>query len=71
MGRFHERLERLQKIKTLRQYFLKNLVEDPQDGTKFDCVVLDAFKELERKTREIEIEEAHAAFKAAIAIRKK
>lgn len=44
-----EHLTREQKIQRLRQTFLDFLVEDPIDGTTFDCDVLDALKELEEK----------------------
>jgi len=48
---FNERMDpkvhRVEKLKRLKQYFLHHLVEDPQDGTCFDCMVLDAIEALE------------------------
>ena len=38
--------ERQRKIENTKQYFLKNFVEDPFDGTGFDCDFLDAMNEL-------------------------
>jgi hypothetical protein len=35
------------RINHLRRYFLQYLVEDGQDGTRFDCAVLDALDRLE------------------------
>lgn len=41
--------ERQKKIEALKQYYLYELVEDPIDGTIFDCEVLNALEELENK----------------------
>jgi hypothetical protein len=41
--------ERQEKIEKLKQFFLRKLVEDPQDGTDFDCDVLTSLEKLERK----------------------
>lgn len=43
------RLERLDKLK---KYFLHELVEDSNDGTNFDCSVLDAFEFLEKRYKD-------------------
>lgn len=40
---------RSQKLKILEEYFLKNIVEDPIDGTNFDCDILNHFKILKNK----------------------
>ena len=40
------RTERLEKLK---MHFLNELVEDPINGTLFDCDVLEAIKQLEEK----------------------
>ena len=41
--------ERQQKLEKTKQYFLKNFVEDPIDGSCFDCDFLDAMNFLQRK----------------------
>lgn len=38
---------RSERLERLRMYYLLYLVEDPVDGTKLDCAVLDAIKRLE------------------------
>ncbi len=38
--------ERQNKIEALKQYYLKELVEDPQDGTPFDSSIIDALDRL-------------------------
>lgn len=40
---------RQEKLEATKQWFLRNMVEDPIDGTEFDCAVLDAFKFLEQQ----------------------
>lgn len=45
-------MTRSEKIKQLEIYFLENLVEDPQNGTDFDCDVLDNLKELQEYWRD-------------------
>lgn len=40
---------RKDRLEVLMLYFLRHLVEDPQDGTLFDCDVMDAIRELQRK----------------------
>ena len=50
MGKLNE------KIELLRQYYLKNLVEDPMDGTDFDCLVLDMLDSLETQVSTMENE---------------
>lgn len=40
---------RKRRLEMLRLYFLNLLVEDGQDGTGFDCDVLDAIEALEKK----------------------
>lgn len=37
------------KLRILELYYLKFLVEDPIDGTGFDCDILDAIKELKKR----------------------
>jgi len=37
------------KIEALRQYYLRHWVEDPIDGTNFDCAVLDALADLDHR----------------------
>ena len=37
------------KLRMLELYYLRHLVEDPQDGTPFDCDILDAIKSLREK----------------------
>ncbi len=41
--------ERKKAVEAVRQYFLKNHVEDPQDGTAFDLAMLDAFGTVEKQ----------------------
>lgn len=45
-------MDRINKLRVLKKYFLDNLVEDPIDGTKFDCDVLDALCKLEERYEE-------------------
>lgn len=42
-----------EKVRHLIEYYLKNLVQDPIDGTRFDCDVLDALESLEKKYKEL------------------
>ena len=44
-----EGLTRHGALRALELYYLRVLVEDPQDGTNFDCDVLDAISTLKRK----------------------
>jgi hypothetical protein len=44
-----ETLSREQRLTTLELFYLENLVEDPRDGTVFDCDVLDTIKALKLK----------------------
>jgi hypothetical protein len=50
---FNERLSpevhRKERIAWLRRYYLTNLVEDPIDGTMFDCEILDFLRDMEEK----------------------
>lgn len=44
---------RHERIDILKEFFLENLVEDPIDGTSFDCDVLDTLEAIkERHTNE-------------------
>jgi len=45
-------LSRVEKLDMLKKFFLNSLVEDPQDGTEFDCDVLDAIESLESRYAE-------------------
>ena len=40
---------RNERLENLKQYFLHILAEDQQEGSEFDCNVLDAIDELQRK----------------------
>lgn len=40
---------RVEKLRILEQYFLHHLVDDPMDGSTFDCDVLDAIKLLKAR----------------------
>lgn len=40
---------RERRLEILKQYYLAVLVEDGQDGTIFDCDILDAIESLEKK----------------------
>ena len=40
---------RLVKLRILELFFLRKLVEDPRDGTEFDCDILDAIAVLKEK----------------------
>lgn len=42
-------LSREEKLRLVELYYLRHLVEDPQDGTDFDCDILDAIKALRAK----------------------
>lgn len=42
------RLHRCNAIEALRREYLHKWVEDPQDGTDFDCAILDALERLEK-----------------------
>lgn len=44
--------ERQLALEKLKDYFLHDLVEDPIDGTGFDCDVLDAINALIDKYKE-------------------
>jgi len=37
---------RRERLEILKQYYLRILVEDPLEGTQFDCAVLDKIKEI-------------------------
>jgi hypothetical protein len=41
--------QRAKKLDTLQYFFTHNLVEDPIDGTPFDCAVLDALAALRKQ----------------------
>ncbi len=41
--------ERLEILKNMKKYYLKTYVEDPIDGTNFDCDILDSFNLLIEK----------------------
>lgn len=41
--------KKAQRIENLEKYFLKNLTEDPIDGTSFDCDILEQLKTLKEK----------------------
>ena len=45
---------RQQRIEETKQWFLSNCVEDPINGTVFDCAMLDAFHDLELKFPNVE-----------------
>jgi len=47
---------RSERLEDTKQWFLANRVEDPIDGTMFDCAVLDAFRELEIRFANAEVE---------------
>jgi hypothetical protein len=38
-----------EKIEIIRQYYLRTLVEDPMDGTDFDCLILDTLADLDHR----------------------
>lgn len=40
---------RTERLNLLKQFFLESLVEDPIDGTRFDCDILDAIEIMEKK----------------------
>lgn len=40
---------RNERLEQLKMYYLKYLVEDPQDGTRFDCDILDMIETLRKK----------------------
>lgn len=42
-------MTRPERIEAVLQYFLKNLVEDPIDGTAFDCDVIETLDVLKKK----------------------
>lgn len=44
-----EARNRAEKVQNLIEYFCRNLAEDPQDGTEFDCDVIDALEAVERR----------------------
>lgn len=44
-----QKLNREEKIQVLQWFYLLNLVEDPQDGTNFDCAVIDALEAIIQK----------------------
>lgn len=37
------------RVEEVLQYFLKNHCDDPQNGTKFDCAVIDSIRELQAR----------------------
>lgn len=45
-------LTSLGRLKALKRFYLEVLVEDPVDGTMFDCAVLNAIEHLERMFHE-------------------
>ena len=55
-GEMHDRLPpdalRNERIRILQDFYLQYLVEDPIDGTSFDCDVLDFFDDLRKKYEE-------------------
>lgn len=38
-----------QKLEKVLQYFLENHCDDPINGTKFDCAVIDSIRELKNR----------------------
>ena len=47
---------RFERLEILRQYYLTVLFEDPHEGNKFDCDVLDAINALqERYPQEVKV----------------
>ena len=42
-------LSREDKLRAWELFYLRNMAEDPRDGTVFDCDILDAIKELRKK----------------------
>jgi len=38
--------KRINKIRKLEKFYLNNLVEDPHDGTLFDCMVIDKIDDM-------------------------
>jgi len=48
------KLNRAEKLEAVKQWFLKNHVEDPIDGTIFDCTVLDAIENLQKQFKDTE-----------------
>jgi len=46
-------LSRPEKLDMLKKFFLNSLAEDPQDGTEFDCDILDAIESLESRYTEM------------------
>lgn len=42
-------MTRTESIQKLKQYYLDHLVEDPYEGTSFDCKILDFLNVLEEK----------------------
>lgn len=51
--RLHSRVSRKDKLEVLKQYYLQFMVEDWQDGTDFDCDVLDAIESLQIKYKKV------------------
>lgn len=47
-------LSRPEKLNMLKKFFINSLAEDPQNGTEFDCDVLDAIESLESRYLEEE-----------------
>ncbi len=43
---------RAKTTRKLIEYFCRTLAEDPQDGTEFDCDIIDALEAVERRHRE-------------------
>jgi len=43
---------RQERLERLKQYYLRYLVEDPQDGTTFDCAILDFLRDMEEEYKE-------------------
>ena len=49
-------LSRPEKLNMLKKFFINSLAEDPEDGTEFDCDVIDAIESLESRYLEEEQE---------------
>jgi hypothetical protein len=47
-------MTREEKLRSLEFYFLNGLAEDLQNGTDFDCAVLDAIDKLQREFGHVE-----------------
>ncbi len=47
--KLHPSTSRKVRLDRLKEYYLHNLVEDPQDGTALDCDILDMIEALQKK----------------------